>query len=259
MPVESLVDASIGNAPFDLTTYFQENAFTNDLLHRFYQEQNQINGGKMDQYVLWNDESAGQSMGYWPTASLPVPIWLGQNADKVTLLDHFFHAAFGGSFLNHFWLISAQSPTYPAGVDAGLAATLDDAGKLEGVLDTTTTPPNLVYNTGSNDGHLTPDGYVVNTSYSVNQPHPSVPTIQYIPQQTFKTIGERPRHRRRVMGMVCGWVERGARGRRYLVGRHRRGERHPRHRRHRSEHRSLRLPVPPPAVHVLPELGWNGE
>jgi phospholipase C len=196
--IESLEGISIANGQFNLTSYFDETAFVNDLLHRFYQEQNQINGGAMDSYVLWNDESAGQSMGFWPTNSLPVPQWMQDHPQMVTLCDHFFHAAFGGSFLNHFWLIAAQSPVYPnAPTDAGLFATLDDAGMLEGTLDTTSIPPSMVYNTGSTDGQLTPDGYVVNTSYSVNEPHPpkyDIPgakVYQLVPQQTFATIGDR--------------------------------------------------------------------
>ena len=193
--VESLYDAGIPNGPFDLTAYFQENAYTNDLLHRFYQEQYQINGGRMDSYVLWNDESAGQSMGFWPTSTLPVPQWMAAHPSVVTLCDHFFHAAFGGSFLNHFWLISAQSPTYP-NAPASITAVLDDAGLLEGTLDTTTNPPSMVWNTGANDGQITPDGYAVNTSYSVNEPHPSKYDVdggkvdQLIPQQTYTTIAD---------------------------------------------------------------------
>jgi phospholipase C len=195
--VESLQAATIPNGPFDLTMYFDENSYVNDLLHRFYQEQNQINGGAMDSYVLWNDESAGQSMGYWPTATLPVPMWMQSHATVVTVCDHFFHAAFGGSFLNHFWLISAQSPVYPnAPTDAGLFPTLDDGGKLTGTPDTTSIPANLVLNTGATDGNLTPDGYVVNTSYSVNEPHPGKydqpggKIAQLVPQQTHTTIGD---------------------------------------------------------------------
>ena len=193
--IESLEGASIPNAAFDLTGYFQEGALTNDLLHRFYQEQAQINGGKMDSYVLWNDESAGQSLGYWPTSSLPVPQWMNAHPTYVTLLDHFFHAAFGGSFLNHFWLIAAQSPTFP-NAPAAIVATPNDAGQLVSPLDTTTTPPSEVYISSNSDGQVTPDGYAVNTTYSVNEPHPpgfdtgsSNPT-HLLPQQTFQTIAD---------------------------------------------------------------------
>ena len=206
--VESLEDASVKNGVFDFTTYYQEGQLTNDLLHKFYQEQMQINGGKMDSYVLWNNESAGQSMGYWPTASLPMPQWMKAHAANVTVLDHFFHAAFGGSFLNHFWLIGARSPVYSnPPLDAGLVASPNEDGTLTGVPDTTSVPPGTVFTTLT-DGNLTPpmldfDGektinFVVNTSYSVNQPHPSSydgPTpksnpVALVPQQTWRTIGD---------------------------------------------------------------------
>ena len=36
----------------------------------------------------------------------------GNTRKRYTLADHFFHAAFGGSFLNHFWLICACTPVY---------------------------------------------------------------------------------------------------------------------------------------------------
>jgi acid phosphatase len=193
--VESLGANSLANAPFDLTTYFQEGALTNDLLHRFYQEQAQINGGKMDSFVLWNDESAGQSMGYWPTSTLPVAQWMQSHPKSVTVLDHFFHAAFGGSFLNHFWFVAAQSPTFPGG-PASIIAMPNDAGQLVAPLDTTSSPPSAIYNSGSIDGQLTPDGFAVNTTYSANEPHPpgydngtSSPT-KLLPQQTFKTIAD---------------------------------------------------------------------
>lgn len=193
--VETLNTLAIGNAPFDLTAKgFEESALTNDLLHRFYQEQAQINGGKMDSYVLWNNESAGQSLGYWPTSTLPVPQWMQTHASSVTLLDHFFHAAFGGSFLNHFWLISAQSPTFPD-APSSIVATTNDAGQLTPILDTTSDPPSAVFTT-STDGQVTPDGFVVNTSYSVNEPHPpgydngTSSTAHLVPQQTYTTIAD---------------------------------------------------------------------
>ena len=42
------------------------------------------------------------------------------------------------------------------------------------------------------DGAVTPDGYAVNTSFSVYQPHPpNVPAAQLVPPQTAPTIGDR--------------------------------------------------------------------
>ena len=80
---------------------------TGDLVHRFYQEQIQIDGGKMDKFAAISD-AGGLVMGYYDASKLP----LGQLAKQYTLADNFFHAAFGGSFLNHFWLVCACAPRY---------------------------------------------------------------------------------------------------------------------------------------------------
>ena len=44
---------------------------TRDLVHRFYQEQYQLDGGKQDRYVTGSD-SAGMTMGYYNTKELPI-------------------------------------------------------------------------------------------------------------------------------------------------------------------------------------------
>src|SRR5262249_41828526 len=110
------------NAPFAIETYFAADAAPPDLHHIFFTEQRQINGGAMDKFALWSD-AKGFVMGYYHTTSLP----LANVAKDYTLCDHFFHAAFGGSFLNHHWLIAARSPEYPGGVDAGI----DDPSTLK--------------------------------------------------------------------------------------------------------------------------------
>jgi acid phosphatase len=139
-----------------------------DVLHRYYQEQLQIDGGKMDKYALYNT-SAGLSQGYYKTSLLP----LAAIAQQYTLCDNFYHSAFGGSFLNHMWLIAAASPVFP-NAPATSIAKLDSTGKL------------------ISDGAVTPDGYVVNTSFTVNNPHPStVNPATLVPNQTIPTIGDR--------------------------------------------------------------------
>src|SRR6266540_5303960 len=83
---------------------------TRDLVHRFYQEQYQLNGGQQNRYITGSD-SAAMSMGYYDTTQLPIYKFLHQRgAPKYVIADHFFQAAFGGSFLNHQWLIAARSP-----------------------------------------------------------------------------------------------------------------------------------------------------
>jgi phospholipase C len=90
---------------------------TRDLVHRYYQEQFQIDGGSMDRYVQGSD-AVGLSMGYYDTTQLPMYKFLtGPDAPRHTIDDHFFQSAFGGSFLNHQWLVAAQTPTY-ASADA---------------------------------------------------------------------------------------------------------------------------------------------
>jgi phospholipase C len=108
-------------------------------------------------------------MGFYHTADVP----LAAEARRYTLCDNFYHAAFGGSFLNHQWLIAARSPVFP-GAPASAVAMLDAKG-------------NLV-----TDGFVTPDGYAVNTAYSVNAPHPATaPAANLVPNQTYATIGDR--------------------------------------------------------------------
>ena len=168
-PNASAFPTNLANKYFNIDQYVPAGQITPDVLHRYYQEQMQINGGKMDKYAVYNSNSKGLSQGYYQTSLLPMtPI-----AQKYVLCDNFFHSAFGGSFLNHMWLIAAASPTFP-NAPSGIIATLDPTGKL------------------LTDGQVSPDGYVINTSFTVNTPHPSsVPTANLVPNQTIPTIGDR--------------------------------------------------------------------
>lgn len=166
------VPTDLPNVPFDITKYVPENQKTIDLVHRFYQEQQQIAGGAMDRFVTVSD-AKGLSFGYYPTESLPLYQKIKSIRDEVTLCDHFFHAAFGGSFLNHMWLIAAQTPVFKDAPDS-MVAKLNEDGTV------------------MTDGAVTPDGFVVNTSYTVNAPHPATTAADnLVPNQTFATIGDR--------------------------------------------------------------------
>jgi phospholipase C len=98
----------------------------------------------------------------------------GLLAQQYTMADNFFHAAFGGSFLNHQWLICACTPVWP-NAPASKVAQLDATGVI------------------SRDGSVTPDGFVVNTNFTINAPHPAniTDTTQLVPNQTMPTIGDR--------------------------------------------------------------------
>ena len=50
-------------------------------------------------------------MGYYDTKALPIYKYLhGAGHPHYAIADNFFQAAFGGSFLNHQWLIAARTP-----------------------------------------------------------------------------------------------------------------------------------------------------
>ena len=165
----SAFPTNLPNHFFDIDQYIPNDMLTPDVLHRYYQEQLQIDGGKMDKYALYNSNSQGMSQGYYKTSLVPL---LGM-AQKYTLCDNFYHSAFGGSFLNHMWLIASASPVFP-NAPASIVAQVDKNGKL------------LV------DGQVTPDGFVVNTSYTVNAPHPATAVAStLVPNQTIPTIGDR--------------------------------------------------------------------
>jgi phospholipase C len=155
--------------PYDVlkNSTLQPNDVTGDLVHRYWHEQSQIDGGAMDWFVTWSD-NPGLTMSYFDATNLPE----GLLAQKYTLADNFFHAAFGGSFLNHQFLISAAAPVYP-NAPVGMQAVLDTDGQL--LINSLT--GKIVH-----DGNITPIGgvsftvatatfdknYAVNTIFSAN-------------------------------------------------------------------------------------------
>src|SRR5205807_7717066 len=99
--------ANLPVAPFAAAKYVSANQQTGDAVHRYYQEQYQIDGGKMDKFVAWSD-AAGLVFSYYDASNMPE----GRLAQQFTMMDNFFHGAFGGSFLNHQFLICACAPTW---------------------------------------------------------------------------------------------------------------------------------------------------
>src|SRR5208282_2810180 len=57
--------------------------------------------------IAWSD-NPGLTLSAYDVTSMPI----GKLAAQYTLCDNFYHSAFGGSFLNHQYLISAQAPVY---------------------------------------------------------------------------------------------------------------------------------------------------
>lgn len=107
-PSEVQYQENLPNAPFALKGPNGEDQplslVTRDLWHVFYQNQMQINGGKNDAFVAWGD-SGGLLMGHYAQSRYALRLW--DVAKEFVLCDNFFQGAFGGSFLNHQYLISA--------------------------------------------------------------------------------------------------------------------------------------------------------
>ncbi len=202
--------AGLANQPFRIVDAqgqpLPNGIITRDLVHRFYQNQMQINGGRNDQFAAWGDSGA-LVMGYYENSAETLRLW--QLAQQYTLCDNFFMAAFGGSWLNHIYLIAGQPPYYPnvqSSPAKHLVSVLDGDDPLGTRLKLAASnpesalggPPKFV-----NDGAFTPDGYAVNTMAPPYQPSsvrpaedgnpawadPSDPRV--MPPQTFATIGDR--------------------------------------------------------------------
>jgi phospholipase C len=166
---------------------------TRDLVHRFYQSVEQINGGRNDRFVAASD-AGGLAMGYYDGSTLPLWQW----AKDYVLADNFFMGAFGGSFLNHFWLVCACTPE-DRDAPATRRAQLDERGWLR----TRTGSPASVLSGAPvfMDGEVTPDGYSVNTTQPPWQPsrmppardgdpRATDPKRHTLPPQSQKTIGD---------------------------------------------------------------------
>ena len=175
---------------------------TRDLVHRFYQEQYQIDGGKMDRYTAGSD-AIGLTQGYYDTTSLPIYQYLhGNHAPNYAIADNFFQAAFGGSFLNHQWLVAAASPVYTNADHSG------GANDLHSIIGADGSPASypLHPSSGLKDGALTVDtasdgscpapalvcgDYAVNTIQPFYQPFaPGTTDARRLPPQTGTTIGD---------------------------------------------------------------------
>ena len=156
------------NAPFLIDKFVKLDEKTPDLVHRFYQNPAQIDGGRNDKFALYSD-AKGLTMGYYDTRT--TRMWA--LAREFTLDDRYFMGAVGGSFLNHMWLVCACTPAFPGAPDKAKAQ-IDGDGKMV------------------KDGMVTPDGFAVNTIYSVFQPHPANadPAVA-LPPVANPSIGDR--------------------------------------------------------------------
>jgi phospholipase C len=170
---------------------------TRDLVHEFYQEQYQLHGGAQDRYMSGSD-SAGTTMGTYDTKQLPLYAYLhSKGAPHYAIDDNFFQAAFGGSFLNHQWLIAAASPVDPSGspggAHAGSHSIIDSNGMptaypLYTPTGTVQRNPLTVSCPASAPANVC-GNWAVNTMQPTSNPQGAF--SQILPLQTAPTIGDR--------------------------------------------------------------------
>ncbi|MYM74242.1 acid phosphatase [Duganella sp. FT134W] len=199
---------NLPNGPFKLVDNegkpLPEAVITRDLWHLFYQNQMQINGGKNDGFAAWGN-TGGMVMGYYGETSKNLGLW--KIAEQYTLCDNFFMAAFGGSYLNHQFLIAGRVPEYFNAKDTAAKkkiAVLDD-GPTGVRLSTAPDSPKSALDGHPhfvNNGAITPDGYAVNTMAPPYQPsyirpaydgdplHADPKDASTLPPQTYDTIGD---------------------------------------------------------------------
>jgi acid phosphatase len=214
--------AGLPNAPFSIEHAYTgqsgvtltASVVTRDLWHRFFEHQMQIDGGTNDGYAAWAD-AGGLTMGHYDYSGSA----LFALAHRYVLADHFFQGAFGGSFLNHQYLICACAPEYPnadaAPAKPSIAVLERDAGghylpRLAVAPDSPASaldgPPKF-----AKSGNIAPENYfgdgtfrAVNTMQPAYQPSGNPPAPgdaaglyadpaahTTMPPQTAPTIGDR--------------------------------------------------------------------
>ena len=94
-----------------------QTVMTRNLVHRYYNNMMQIGGGSNDRFAAYSD-AGGLAMGYYDGSGMA--LW--KIARQYVLADNFFMGAFGGSFLNHQYLVCACAPEYPGADAAGSPA-----------------------------------------------------------------------------------------------------------------------------------------
>ena len=133
-------------------------------IHAFYHNKEQINGGRNNMFAAMSTVG-GWTMAYFDGSKLRSWQW----AKDYTLADNFFMGAYGGSYLNHQWLICACTPRHADAPD-NMRVVLAEDGRLKKKPDSPSANEGAVqvYSTGV--AEVTPDGYSINTTQPPYQP-----------------------------------------------------------------------------------------
>lgn len=158
----------LGNHAFRLDPTVSLTDKTGSPVHAFWTHGRQINGGRNDRFVVEGNTGA-LPMGYFDGASLQ--LW--DLARRFTVADRFFQSAYGGSFLNHFWLVCACTPVFKDAPPEIVALDARGTGKH-----------------AHEEARVTQDGYAVNTLQGPWLRDPTKDQV-LLPAQTGATIGDR--------------------------------------------------------------------
>lgn len=181
------------------------NAMVPSPTHLFYHNIEQINGGRNNRFAAMS-AVGGWTMGHYDGSGLRMWQW----AREYTLADNFFQGAFGGSYLNHQYLVCACAPVHEQAPD-NMRIRLDSDGRLQ---KKPGSPSARVGAVQVVSGHVidqvTPDGRSVNTSQPSYQPSGVPPAAdgpreladpkgwvrngtalgEPLPPQTARTVGD---------------------------------------------------------------------
>ncbi len=178
----SEIPGNLPNAPFNLQPFISWDKITGDLVHEYYQEQEQINGGKMNGFAAYSD-SGGFVMSYYDIRNTR----MGRMSQQYTICDNFFHSCYGGSTCGAIMLFTAQMMCWP-NAPKELIAQLDTNGYM------------------IKNGLVSPEGYVINDGQPFYAPYkPKTPENKRVPPQTSQTIGDLLSEK----GVSWGWYAQG--------------------------------------------------
>jgi len=169
-------------------------------IHAFFHHREQINGGKNNMFAAMS-QVGGWTMGYYDGSAFRLWQW----ARDYTLADRFFMGAFGGSYLNHQYLICACAARHPNAPER-MRVVLDADGRLTKKPGSPSANVGAVQVVSSGGGQVMSDGLSVNTSQPPYQPSGIPPAEggalafadpqgtpgsgEPAPAQTARTIGD---------------------------------------------------------------------
>lgn len=169
MAPDARFPANLPNGPYPIDRFARQDSLLPSPVHQFFEEQAQINGGAMNRFVAVTN-AGGAVMGYHEMRGSHH--W--QLAAEFTLADRFFHSAFGGSFLNHAFLVCSCAFQFPNAPEA-IRVKEDFTGR------------------NVPKGSVTNNNEAVNTLRSVYLPRASDSQRreQLVPPQTMPHFGDR--------------------------------------------------------------------